>query len=451
MRADPQATTDAAGVPAHALLKRFGRTSILAFGIQVFGVGISYLAHLLAARLAGPENYGLYAYVTAILVVLAYVAALGYDSAMLRFLPLYAERQAWSLVAGLIAFVERRVTVIALAMALLGFAGLAANATAHSAEWIWTVGLGLVLIPVWTLLLIRCAIVRALGNVLTAQLPERVLRDGGFMLLLGLVALVHPGRIDSAILMAAMILSALCALGFASRTARGLSSGDHPPPSDDVESAAWRRAAYPFLAMVAAEALINRCGVLILGASDRTADAGCFALISNLASLVILPRIAVNALLTPMIVRLYARRDLGGLELIIAKGALWSSVGACAIGGSIWFASPILLGWYGPTYLEGHGALGILIVGQVIATSAGAQLQLLKMTGREITAAAVLGASLALNVVLGLVLIPTLQLPGAALANLGCQVAWNLSMIPIIWRHLGIRPGIFRTGAASPR
>lgn len=443
----PTAASNDHAIPGTALLQRLGRTSVLAFGLQVAGVGMSYVAHLLAARLAGPESYGLYAYVTAIIVVVAYLAALGYDSAMLRFLPTYAERQEWHLVAGIVAFVERRVKAIAIAAAGLGLAVVAVTSTASSPERLLAFGLGMILIPIWALTFIRCATMRALGNVLTAQLPERVIRDGGLAALLALAALFYPFRFDAPFLVASLIVSALCALAFATHVARRLSHVGEVGSCHEDEAEPWRRAAYPFLAMVAAEALINRCGVLLLGAFGRDADAGCFALISNLACLVMLPRLAVNAFLTPMIARLYTRRDLAGLGLIVSKSSLWSFAGSLAIGAGIWVASPVLLRWYGPTFVAGHAALGVLIVGQIVAASAGAQLQLLKMTGREIAAAKVLVGSLIVHVVLGVVLIPTMGLMGAALANLGCLVTWNVSMTPIVWRHLGIRPGIVRLPA----
>lgn len=445
MRFVSKTAVDGAPSTGGGLLHRFGRTSVLAFGLQIAGVGISYVAHMLAARLAGPESYGLFAYVTAVIVVVSYLAALGYDSAMLRFLPIYAERESWRLVSGMIAFVERRVRKIALLAAAIGFVVVLAAATARKpAVEVETFALGLVLMPIWTLTLIRCATVRALGNVLTAQLPERVLRDGGLAILIALAALLLPFPVNAPLLLACAILSAVAALAFATYAARPFSRVGDAAPCGVEDSEPWRRAAYPFLAMVAAEALINRCGVLMLGAFGLTADAGCFALISNLASLVMLPRLAVNAFLTPMIARLYARGDLVGLEMIVSRGALWSFVGSLGIGVGVWIASPVLLRWYGPTFVAGHAALGVLIVGQTIATSAGAQLQLLKMTGREISAAKVLVASLIAHVVLGWVLIPQMGLMGAAVANLGCQLTWNLSMTPIVWRHLGIRPGVLR-------
>lgn len=424
---------------ANALLRRLAKTSLLAFGVQMSGVALTYLAQREAARLAGPASYGLYAYVTAIVVVVSYVAALGYDSALVRFLLAYLERGVPGTAIGLVAFVERRVLKLSLRIAAVGGLLVAAAATRLTPDSALTFLLGLVLIPVWALLLVRCAIIRAFGQAITALVPDRILRDGGLLALLGLATLASTREVGAPVVMAATILSSVAALAIATRRARRLCAACEGSPLDE-EAPAWRRAAYPFLALVAAEVLINRCGVLLLGSTGQEIEAGCFALITNLAALVLLPRLAVNAYFTPLIARIYARGDLADLRALVAWSSLWSTLGALAVGVTVWLASPRLLAWYGPTFLMGRTALGILIAGQVIATSAGAQLQLLKMTGREIAAAEVLAGSLAVYVVLGLLLVPGWGLLGAAAANVAALLSWNGLMAPIVWRHLGIHP-----------
>lgn len=430
--------------PGTATMRRLGQTSLFAFGIQIAGVGATYFSNLLAARLAGATQYGDYAYVSATIVILGYLAALGYDSALLRWLPTYREQQAWMPLMGIIRFVERRVKIVAGAMVAVSLALVLALSARQTQGLLEVFALGFLLIPIWALILVRCAIMRALGKVLIALASDRLFRDGGLLVLLSLMGLVYPFRIDAVTLMGATIVTSLLALAFATRVARRVYPVDQVTPYQGAETRMWERAAYPFLTLVVAEVLINRCGVLVLGSFGRAQDAGCFALIMNLAGLVMLPRLAVNTLLTPLIATFHARRDYAALAQVVGKTSLWSFAGALAVGAGIWVTSPLLLGWYGPNFLAGRTPLAILILGQVVASSAGAQLQLLKMSGREIAAAKVLCASLTVQVVLGVILVPQLGMLGAALASLGCLLAWNLSMVPIVWRHLGIRPGIFR-------
>lgn len=430
---------------------RLGLTSLLALGVQVAAVGTTYFSNLLAARLAGAAEYGDYAYASATVVILGYLAALGYDSALMRWLPSYLEQQAWSPLAGAVRFVERRVKIVGGAVTTLGLALVAIAHAAHAGGPLVVFAIGLALVPVSTLILIRCAIIRAFGKVLVALASDRLFRDGCLLVLLSLMGLFRPFRVDAVTLMCATAVSWLLALAFASRVARQVCHANDHPAYDGPETRIWARAAFPFLTLVITEVLINRCGVLILGASGRPQDAGCFALIMNLANLVMLPRLAVNAYLTPMIATYYARRDYAGLAQIVGKTSLWSFAGALAVGAGIWITSPLLLGWYGPSFLAGRTSLAVLILGQFVASSAGAQLQLLKMSGREIAAAKVLSLSLAVQVALGAILVPQLGMFGAALASLGCLVTWNLSMMPLVWRHLGIRPGSVRwTGPKSP-
>ena len=422
---------------------KLGRTSLLALGVQVAAVGTTYFSNMLAARLAGAAEYGDFAFVSATIVILGYLAAVGYDSALVRWLPAYAEQQAWPPLVGSIRFVERRVKIVGGSLVALGLTLVALAASIHAGAPLAVFALGLLLVPLWSLILIRCAIIRAFGRVLVALASDRLFRDGALLVLLVLLALgrlVHPFRIDAVSLMCATIVASLLALISATRVARQVCRVDQQPSYDGAELRMWQQAAFPFLTLVITEVLINRCGVLVLGSLGRAQDAGCFALIMNLANLVMLPRLAVNAFLTPMIATFHARRDHAGLAQVVGKTSLWSFAGALAVGSVIWVASPMLLGWYGPSFLAGRVPLAILLLGQLVASSAGAQLQLLKMSGREIAAAKVLSISLAVQVVLGLVLVPRLGMVGAALASLGCLLAWNLSMMPLVWRHLGIRP-----------
>jgi O-antigen/teichoic acid export membrane protein len=433
------------------LFGKLGLTSLLALGVQVAAVGTTYFSNLLAARLAGAAEYGDYAYASAAVVILGYLAALGYDSALMRWLPSYLEQQAWAPLAGAIRFVERRVKIVGGTVAAFGLALVTVAHAAHARGPLLVFAIGLVLVPVSALILIRCAIVRAFGKVLVALASDRLFRDGCLLVLLSFMGLFRPFRVDAVVLMCATAVSWLLALAFASRVAQQACRPTHHSAYEGPETRIWSRAALPFLTLVITEVLINRCGVLILGTLGRPQDAGCFALIMNLANLIMLPRLAVNTYLTPMIATYYARRDYAGLAQIVGKTSLWSFAGALAVGAGIWIMSPLLLGWYGPSFLAGRTSLAVLILGQFVASSAGAQLQLLKMSGREIAAAKVLSISLTVQVALGAVLVPQLGMLGAALASLGCLLTWNLSMMPLVWRHLGIRPGsVHWTGPSNP-
>ena len=83
-----------------ALSRRLARGSIVAFGIHVGGAGLTYCSQLLIARSIGAEGFGIYAYVFAWVTMLAYLAVLGFDVSLLRFIPAYRAQGEWPLLRG---------------------------------------------------------------------------------------------------------------------------------------------------------------------------------------------------------------------------------------------------------------------------------------------------------------------------------------------------------------
>src|SRR6266516_6330986 len=171
-------------VPGSAPISRVARGSIAAFLIYGAGIGLTYCSQLVIARILGVDIYGMYAYVFAWMVVLAYFSTLGFDVALLRFVPAYEAKHAWPLLRGVIQYAERRATIVGISVILVGvsvimFRGL-------SPQLRNTFFIGFMVVPVWALLWIRCSVVRAFGGVVSAIAPDRVVRDG---MLVGLVAL----------------------------------------------------------------------------------------------------------------------------------------------------------------------------------------------------------------------------------------------------------------------
>ena len=66
------------------------------------------------ARVLGASGYGIYAYVTAWIVVLALCATLGFHTAMLRFVSVYRAREEWPLLRGVLRYAAQRVSVAGL-------------------------------------------------------------------------------------------------------------------------------------------------------------------------------------------------------------------------------------------------------------------------------------------------------------------------------------------------
>jgi O-antigen/teichoic acid export membrane protein len=423
------------------------RNSIAAFAIYVAGAATTYGAQLVIARLVGPEGYGTYAYVFSWMTIFAYAAALGFDVSMLRFVSAYRAQEAWSLLRGIIRYAERRVAVAGAAVIVLGAALLWARAGAGEPALRLTFLAGLGLVPVWALLWVRCSLVRACGGVIAGLVPDRLVRDGLLIILLGVATFGLHWRIEAPAAMLATLLSSAIGLVLASTVARQRRPRALQGVAAEYAARVWRRSALPLVAVGIAEVAMNRTGVVLLGWSGDTRAAGIYALAFNFALVVALPRTAVNAWLAPTISALYARGDRAALQRVVARAAGWTLAGAVGLTLPLVLLAGPLLAWFGRDFGAGTATLRILLVGQAIAAGAGSQMFLLTMTGHEHPAAVMLGLAAGLNAVLSVWLIARFGPAGAALAATVSLLVWNVMMALFIRRRIGLMPGVL---AAMP-
>jgi O-antigen/teichoic acid export membrane protein len=430
----------------HALgkagIRRVAFGSITALAIFVAGAGVSACSQFVIARIVGAETYGIYAYVLAWTTILAYFSALGFDTALLRFIAAYQTMGAWSLARGVIQYAERRVLAVGALVILAGALVIMSRPAQFSPQLRNTFLLGFFLVPVWSLLWVRCSIIRAFGGVTLAVLPDKVVRDGLLLVLVVVAAVVLGLQIDARCIMMATLVGSVVALALASIAMRRLRPSALTIVMPEYAVATWRQAAVPFVVLAAAEALLNRTGVILLGWFGETRQAGIYSLAFNIAFLVVLPRTAINTLFAPAISSLFTRRDQAAIQALVTTAASWTLAAAICIALVLAvFAEPILT-WFGKDFAAGVPALRILLAGQVFAASYGSQVYVMTMTEHERGAAALLILSAMVNIAAGVVFIAILGLSGAAVATTIALVIWNVTMARFISRHLQLVPGI---------
>jgi O-antigen/teichoic acid export membrane protein len=425
-----------------ARIKRVALGGITAFAVFIASAGVTACSQLLIARLVGADTYGVYTYVVAWMTILAYFSALGFDIALLRFLPAYQTKAAWSLARGVIQYAERRALAVGFLVILAGASIILIWSRRFTPELRNTFLIGFILVPAWALLWIRCSIVRAFGGVVQALAPDKIVRDGLLLVLVVLISLGLGRHIDAPLVMMATLVGSTVALGLASVAMRRLSPGlvTHSPP--EYAAAIWRHTAVPLMIITAAEALLNRTGVVLLGWFGETKEAGIYSLAFNISFLVVLPRTAINTLFAPTISSLFTQNDRVTLQALLTKSASWALCAAGCIAIAIAVLAEPILTWFGKDFADGVPALRILLVGQVIAASYGSQLHVMTMTEHERGAAALLILSAAVNVVASIVFIHMLGLTGAAIATTISLIVWNAAMAFFISRHLRLLPGV---------
>lgn len=428
------------GIVGSASVSQVARGGVTAFFVYGVGFGLTYCSQLIIARVVGVDTYGVYAYVFAWIVVLAYLSTLGFDVGLLRFVPAYEAEHAWPLLQGVIQYAQRRAMLVGLSVIFVGI--WVVKAWVSSPELRSTFFAGFALVPILALVRINCSAVRAFGGVVSALVPDRVVRDGTLISLLAVANLGLGWALNAPFVMAATLISSAVGLvcaGVALRNCRPRAADNILPAYD---AAAWREAAIPLVILGATEALMNRTGVILLGWIADTKNAGIYGLAFNIALVVTLPRIAVNTLLAPAISNLYTRRDNKTMQLLITRTTSWTLCTGICIAAALFVLADPLLAWFGPGYDAGVPALRILLVSQVMAASAGSQLYIMTMTGHERRAAVLLARCAVVNAGASAVLIGMFGLTGAAIGTAMSLIVWNVAMAVFLWRRLNLLPGV---------
>lgn len=417
------------------------RGSVGSIAVKVTGTAIGFALAVVLARLLGPEGYGTYAFVLALLSLLAIPAQAGLPQLMVRETAKTEAREQWGLMRGLWRWGNGFVALFSAVMIVVGALLLwFGEPWLSEARW-QTFAVGLLLVPFLALGNVRGAILRGLRRTVIGQLPETVLRPALLLVLVLLLPWLWTDFVLSAT--SVMALHAVAALGvfvigtFLLLRARPQQVASDPVP--EYESAYWRNAAFP-LALLAGLQLINQqTDILLLGIIQTDGDVGVYRVVFQVATLVIFGLQALNQVLQPYYARMYAQGEMARLQRLVTYSArviLLIAIPPVIV--MIAFGAPLLEWVFGAEYRAGATALAILAAGQLVNAGMGSVGMLLNMTGHERDTVKGIGIAALCNVVLNLILIHPFGIEGAAAATALTLVIWNLILRAFVKRRLGI-------------
>ena len=305
-------------------------------------------------------------------------------------IPAYRANQQWGLLRGVLQYAERRGAAAAGVICLAGPVLVWFMGGGPHSELALTFFIGFALVPIWAMLWVTSSAVRAFGGVVSALAPDRIVRDGALVLLLVCLWAGAGINFDARGVMFLTMLSSLTGLVIVRVTLGRWRSTMAVSAAPEYAAVQWRRIAVPLVSISVAETLLNRTGVVLLGWSGHTTEAGIYALVFNLAAVVVLPRVAINALYAPLVADLTVRGDRAALQYATTRTGVWTFVSALCIAAPVIVLADWLLAWFGPNFGQGAAAMCILLVGQAVSASFGSQMFLITMTGHEYWAAALL-------------------------------------------------------------
>lgn len=437
------------GKNLRATLIRGGVGSILVKGLQAV---IALLLTVALARVLGPEQFGVYSFVLAALMLVAIPTQVGAPQLLVRETAKYAVTGDWSRVRGVWRWANRLVLGLSLAAIAVLAVALWLTGTNASLVTLQTAVAGCALIPLIALANLRAASLRGLKHVVIGQLPEKIIRPAILLLLVfgaGLTTLFEPFTAQFA--MGGHVIAAIVAfvvgwlLLARNRTAQVVFR--HSPVT---EQTAWRKAIVPLSLITGFQMVNSHIDVLALGFFQEPKDVGVYRALSQLSISMLFGVNALQLVVQPYFSALHASGNHTKLQAVVERSATAVSVISLMLFVPLFFfSSEVLRVFFGMEYQTGATTLKILMVGIFFKASLGLGATLLTMTGKEKSTMLITGSSAMINILLNVVLIPPFGMEGAALATTLTFILWSLWLKIECKREIGINITPFRSKILS--
>ncbi|MCP3855857.1 MAG: oligosaccharide flippase family protein [Actinomycetia bacterium] len=217
-----------------------------------------------------------------------------------------------------------------------------------------------------------------------------------------------------------------------------------PPPVDEpvVEGPApsfWLFT-LPEAAANALRVLLRWQDTLFVGAFLGASAAAIYTASTRLLKLGGFVNQAVYQSTMPMVSESFARGDVVGAGDLYRSVTRWLAVAAWPVYLAIAWWAEAVLGIFGSEYTSAAPAVRILTIGFLVASACGPVEAVLLMAGRSGQNLGLNMASVALNALLNVLLIPPFGLEGAALAWSAALLVTNLGPMALLYRDYRIQP-----------
>ena len=392
------------------------------------------------ARVMDLSAFGTTSTALAALNIIVVPAALGYDTASVRYIAL--ARSDPPQLRSLTSYIARSVSLSCLVVCVSLLAVAVVELFIGQDEAATALLVLMLIIPTFAFIRVGEGWLRGFGRLVPAMIGSAVVVPVLTIAMLLLVWALTSQSLNAEWALGARATAS--ALGFLLIAALVWSRlRDRPDKIDrltEIDHTAVRNASFvlcgvSFLAMV-----LTQVDIVAVAFFSGSEEAGLYSAAVRVALAMNVALVAVNFVLAPKVARLHALDNRKELADEIGSAASWSLI-LMGAGCLVLFAiAPLVLRIFGPDFEVAADTLRILLVGQLVNGLCGPAAALLNMTGRQVATAAILGSAALLDLVLLSLLIPPLGMNGAAIATASATAWWNLGMAFYARRSLGVWP-----------
>ena len=430
-------------------LKELLKGSGISFAFKILGMGFGYIFTILLTRNYGAKVMGIYALSLVVLQVGTIIGRLGMDTTVLRFVAEYNSQNKKDMINEIYKKIIKLITPISFAISVAVFflSPYIAHYFFHKdylSNYFRIIAIGIV--P-YVLFIINSESLRGLKKIKEYAFLQNMGVSFVASILLGLsLFIIKNDYIPVTIYIISLFLMSLLSfflwfkkfnfINFSSNTKlfetqtlslnpNNLSLGNNPHiiPYKNILSIST-----PMLISGSLGVFLGLIDITILGIFKTSSAVGIYSVVVKLSSVVILSLVTINTIAAPKYAEFWSKGDKQGLLKIARQSTKII----------FWISSPILLaiiifpnyilGFFGQGFRTGEMALIMMVFGQFINAISGSVGYILEMTGFQIFTQNIMIASVIINIILNLLLVPKFSINGAAFASMITLVFWNLTM-----------------------
>jgi len=410
--------------------------------VRIAGAGVGYISQIAFARWMGMYEYGIYAYAWSWIMLLGFIAPLGFNISVMKFLPDYKAKGNLPHLSGMIKRGPLIVFAISSAFAASLIALVLGMPDLIESYYTFPLIIAFATLPIIALGLHFEAVARGFGWTFTAYVPAYLLRPTLFFAFATVFILANL-NLNATIAMSLMLIVCICVVAFQgaaiNKKVKPWIDGIHPV----TQTLPWLKTSLPFLLIEIFYLITTNLDVLILGYFVSPEAVGIYFVASRICSLLGYIPFGVAALAIPKYAEYNSRGDIEGLAIFARQMTRWSFIPTAAGALVLFVIGAPLLSIFGTGYTEGYAVLVLLIFGILVKAAIGPVHYLLAMTGHQNISIGILAISALLNLALSIVLIPAYGIEGAAISTTATFAVSGTAMVLLAWRKLGFRSTVF--------
>jgi O-antigen/teichoic acid export membrane protein len=417
--------------------KKLISTVIPSFAIQSTALLLGLATNFILARGLGASKYGVFTFAFSVVFPLVNLVSFGLGVLMVREMPHILTKDSPGLLKGIHQWSVKLAIPMCIALALL--IATVVYFLPHT-NYTTPILIASAVIPFYGLMNYYTASLKGLHKIVLSQISDNLIRPGVFLIIIAWLYL-FTGNFDvySAIFVNVIAFAA----GLAYASIMFYKSADLKGIEPEYDKKKWWKGLGSLSLLNGILSLDARLDLLLLGLIKTSTQVGIFNISHKIALTLYFFLAVMNTIIAPSISRMNSLNDKEGLQKMITKTIKWVMVFSIPAAILIIVFSKWIMLYFGNEFVEGQLALIIMTATQLFSISCGPVGVISMMTGHEKYNTIATLMSMGITIVLNIILTPQLGVTGSAIAASAGIIIWNIYMIIMVRRKVGIYSWIY--------